>query len=87
MYKVLEAGFQVKTIDGRTVVVQKRLGGGGQGDVYLVDYNNSPMALIWYKKSFMNNPKAIYENLVDNKERGCDRMGRGYLWLHNAFET
>ena len=70
MSEELNVGFKVKTIDGRVATVQKRIGGGGQGDVYLVSYNNSPMALKWYKKSIMNNPQAFYENLVDNKEHG-----------------
>lgn len=51
MYKELEAGFKLKSIDNRTVVIQKYLGSDGQCDVYLVDYNNSPMALKWYKKA------------------------------------
>ena len=84
MSEELKVGFRIKTIDGRTAVVQKRLGGGGQGDVYLVDYNNSPMALKWYKKSVMNNPQAFYENLVDNKEHGTPSAE--FLWPVDVTE-
>ena len=84
MSEELSKGFKVKTIDGRIAVVQKHLGGGGQGDVYLVDYNDSPMALKWYKKGAMNNPKAFYENLVDNKEHGSPSAE--FLWPIDVTE-
>lgn len=84
MSEELNVGFKVKTIDGRVATVQKRIGGGGQGDVYLVSYNNSPMALKWYKKSIMNNPQAFYENLVDNKEHGSPSAE--FLWPVDVTE-
>ena len=84
MSEELKVGFKVKTIDGRIATVQKRLGGGGQGDVYLIDYNNSPMALKWYKKGIMNNPQAFYENLVDNKEHGAPSAE--FLWPVDVTE-
>ena len=73
MSEELNQGFKVKTIDGKSVTVQKLLGSGGQGDVYLVDYDGSPMALKWYKSTAIN---SNYSNPKDdfnfNRERFRD---------------
>ena len=84
MSEELKSGVRIKTIDGKTVVVQKRLGGGGQGDVYLVDYNKAPMALKWYKNGVMNNPAAFRQNLIDNKEHGAPSAE--FLWPVDVTE-
>lgn len=39
MSEILESGFRVKTLFGGTVKVEKYLAEGGQGRVYIVDYN------------------------------------------------
>lgn len=84
MSEELNQGFKVKTIDGKSVTVQKLLGSGGQGDVYLVDYDGSPMALKWYKSTAINDPKAFYDNLVVNKEHGAPSAE--FLWPVDVTE-
>lgn len=50
MSEVLENGFRVKTLLGGIVKVEKFLAEGGQGGVYIADYNGQKKALKWYKK-------------------------------------
>ena len=49
-------GRQFKTINFEPLIIQQWLGGGGQGDVYKVDFNGKPMALKWYKPNTIKNP-------------------------------
>ena len=64
MSEVLENGFLVKTLFGGTVRVEKYLAEGGQGGVYIADYNGQKKALKWYKKgSLGKKPDAFYENI------------------------
>ena len=51
MSEVLANGFRIKTLFGGTVKVAKYLAEGGQGAVYVVDYNGEKKALKWYKKN------------------------------------
>lgn len=84
MAEELRNGYQIRTIDGVTVTVKKKLGGGGQGDVYLVDYNGESKALKWYKKSAINNPNAFYDNLKNNKNHGAP--SKEFLWPLDVTE-
>ena len=75
----LPIGAILDTIDGKQIIVQKLLGEGGQGYVYLVDYDSSPKALKWYKKGKSeSSSKKFYENLVNNKEMSSP--GKEFLW-------
>ncbi|GHU52456.1 hypothetical protein AGMMS49975_08260 [Clostridia bacterium] len=65
-----EQGKQIKTVDLRTITVGKRLGGGGQGDVYKVDFNGSAMALKWYKPG-MKNADEFRANIANNIKHGA----------------
>lgn len=79
MSEVLENGFQVKTLFGGTVQVEKFLAEGGQGRVYVVDYNGQKKALKWYKKGSLGaNPDAFYENIKQNVMRGTPSPE--FLW-------
>lgn len=79
MSDVLENGFCVKTIKSKTVKVEKFLAEGGQGGVYIVDYNGQKKALKWYKKGCLGkNPGAFYENIKGNVERGAPSPE--FLW-------
>ncbi|MCI9537655.1 MAG: serine/threonine protein kinase [Eubacterium sp.] len=79
MSELLENGFCVKTFLGGTVKVEKFLAEGGQGEVYLVDYNGQKKALKWYKKSsFGEKPTAFYENIKQNVMRGTPSPE--FLW-------
>jgi len=75
----LKIGTVLYTIDRKKIVVRKLLGEGGQGYVYLVDYDSSPKALKWYKK-WSNEivAKKFYDNLVNNKEMSSP--GKEFLW-------
>lgn len=79
MSEILENGFRVKTLFGGTVKVEKFLAEGGQGGVYIADYNGEKKALKWYKKSGLGeNPKAFYENIKQNVMRGAPSPE--FLW-------
>lgn len=43
----LQKGTVIKLANGRTCIVDKELGRGGQGIVYLVDYCGGDFALKW----------------------------------------
>lgn len=79
MSEILENGFRVKTLFGGTVKVERFLAEGGQGGVYIADYNGEKKALKWYKKSGLGeNPKAFYENIKQNVMRGAPSPE--FLW-------
>lgn len=79
MSEVLENGFCVKTLFGGTVKVEKFLAEGGQGGVYIADYNGQKKALKWYKKGSLGaNPTAFYENIKENVKRGIPSPE--FLW-------
>jgi serine/threonine protein kinase len=67
MSEVLEKGFRVKTLFGGTATIVKFIASGGQGSVYVVDYNGEKKALKWYKKTALgDNPPAFYDNIKQN---------------------
>lgn len=79
MSEQLENGFRVKTLFGGIVKVEKFLAEGGQGGVYVVDYNGQKKALKWYKKgSLGEKPTAFYENIKQNVMRGTPSPE--FLW-------
>jgi serine/threonine protein kinase len=59
-------GKQIRTTDFWTLTIQQWLGGGGQGDVYRVDFSGRPMALKWYKPNAIRNPGKFRANIVEN---------------------
>lgn len=65
----------LSTTDGKTIRVLGKIGGGGQGIVYEVEYNNEPHALKWYKKSLSED---FYDNLKNNVEAGSP--ADTFLW-------
>ncbi len=74
----LNAGDRVETLDGKTARVKSRLGGGGQGEVYLVELGGIEKALKWYKPSALGKPAEFYENLRRNLEAGPP--ADAFLW-------
>ena len=79
MNELLTEGFQIKTLFGGIVTIKKFLAAGGQGAVYVVDYNGEEKALKWYKVSSLGaNPIAFYENIKTNAERG--KPSNEFLW-------
>lgn len=61
----LAIGTEIKTIlSGQKLRIIKLLGEGGQGSVYLVDYNGEQKALKWYKKTgHTNSPDNFYRSI------------------------
>lgn len=79
MSDVLENGFCAKTLLGGTIKVEKFLAEGGQGGVYIADYNGQKKALKWYKNNGLGkNPAAFYENIKENVKRGAPSPE--FLW-------
>lgn len=71
----LTIGTQVRLRNGASCRVKKELGRGGQGIVYLVDYNGKDYALKWY---IMEYSDAFYENLERNIKN--ESPSPAFLW-------
>ncbi len=74
----LTLGTVLKTDFGAPIKVEKLLGEGGQGFVYLVDYAGEKKALKWYKPEAIRDSKAFYDNLKNNVRRGSP--DKAFLW-------
>ncbi len=70
-------GKILKTDFGASVKIISYIAGGGQGDVYKVEYAGKTKALKWYK-NVGNNPEAFYNNLKKNIEKGSP--DNAFLW-------
>ena len=65
----------VELTNGKCCKVLRELGRGGQGIVYLVDYDNDEYALKWY---VINTKPAFYSNLENNVNQGAPC--KSFLW-------
>ena len=80
----LPIGFQIKTTGFKTVrVLDPKNGGtflgeGGQGVVYLVDYDGEQKALKWYSGKKFKDPGKFYANLENNIRKGAP--AGTFLW-------
>jgi serine/threonine protein kinase len=72
----LPKGYSIQTKNFKKVVVGEKLGEGGQGAVYRVDYDGKPKALKWYSR--LKNPDKFYGNLENNIKKG--KPTRAFLW-------
>ena len=71
----LSTGTRITLSNGGYVTINKELGRGGQGIVYLVDYHGKPKALKWY----LNAPdQNFYNNLNSNILNGSP--SDAFLW-------
>lgn len=77
----LKVGTKVKLRNGTSCKVKKELGRGGQGIVYLVDYNGKDYALKWY---IIHCSEAFYENLERNVKKGSPSPN--FLWPEAVTE-
>lgn len=71
----LHAGTRVQLSNGKSCTVKKELGRGGQGIVYLVDYDGKDYALKWYIKDYKD---SFLDNLEKNAKSGAPT--RNFLW-------
>lgn len=62
----LNLNSTIELLNGKSCVVKKELGRGGQGIVYKVEYDGHPYALKWYT---VNPGQNFYQNLCDNANR------------------
>lgn len=75
----LPIGAKLSTDSGNTITVLRKLGEGGQGFVYEVDYGGDRKALKWYKASGMGDtPEAFRSVLADNIKHGSPAPE--FLW-------
>jgi DNA-binding helix-hairpin-helix protein with protein kinase domain len=80
----LAKGTLLITKDFKNIKVGKKLGEGGQGAVYKVDYEGRPKALKWYTGRRLKNPAKFYENLENNIKRGAPTAS--FLWPQDITE-
>lgn len=83
----LKNGFKGKTLSGSEFTVLEFLGGGGQGNVYRINFGGKEMALKWYHKSTvekMKDPKQFYANLEANIRKGAPT--KAFLWPEELSE-
>ena len=78
-----EPGKIIKTDFGAPIKIIKYLAGGGQGDVYVVEYSGKKKALKWYKNAGKD-PDAFYNNLKRNVEKGAP--DKAFLWPEAVTE-
>lgn len=76
----LEKGESIPITDTSEAIVEKELGAGGQGIVYLVNYQGQKYALKWYFYDKLRHPDKFYKNLIDNINDGPPEGNKKFLW-------
>ncbi len=76
--KEFQKGQRIKTVSGGELEVIQKLGEGGQGVVYKVNYNGKPLALKWYFGNKLNNADKFYRNIQNNIKQGAPTSA--FLW-------
>ncbi len=72
-----EPGKVLQTNFGAPIKVVKYLAGGGQGDVYIVEFNGNKKALKWYRNAGKD-PDALYNSIKHNVDKGAP--DKAFLW-------
>lgn len=57
-------GTKIKLTNGGTVTVRSKIGEGGQGSVYKVDYDGKDYALKWYLPTYLKSLKPNCKNSI-----------------------
>lgn len=82
-------GDKIKLTNGGEITVKEKIGEGGQGSVYKVDYSGKEYALKWYLPGYLKtlkpNYKKFYKNLVDNVTAGSP--AQEFLWMKAVAVT
>lgn len=76
--KEFQKGQKIKTASGGELEIIQKLGEGGQGIVYQVNYNGRQLALKWYFPNKLHNPDVFYENIQNNIKQGAPT--KAFLW-------
>lgn len=75
-------GETIKLTNGDSITVRQKLGEGGQGAVYKVNYNGKDYALKWYLPNYLKDLKPncnkFYKNLERNVNSGSP--SGAFLW-------
>ena len=74
----LNIGDTIEMEYGGDAKILKLIGSGGQGNVYLVEFNNTNYALKWYDVGKMRDPQAFRQNLRNNIKDGAP--SENFLW-------
>ncbi len=74
----LNIGDTIEMEYGGDAKVLKLIGSGGQGNVYLVEFNGSQYALKWYDVGKMRDPQLFRQNLRNNIKDGAP--SENFLW-------
>ena len=85
MSEGLMLGSTVTTKFGKSATIVRYIAEGGQGYVYVVNYDGREMALKWYKQAGLgNNPQKFYDNIYQNIKRG--KPSDEFLWPEDITE-
>ena len=64
--KEFPKGQRIRTASGGELEIVQKLGEGGQGVVYKVNYNGRQLALKWYFGNKLNDADKFYRNIQNN---------------------
>ena len=70
--KEFQRGQRIRTASGGELEIVQKLGEGGQGVVYKVNYNGKQLALKWYFGNKLNNADKFY-NRAHRQVLSCGR--------------
>ena len=76
--KEFQKGQRIRTASGGELEVIQKLGEGGQGVVYKVEYNGKQLALKWYFGNKLQNADKFYRNIQNNIKQGAPTSA--FLW-------
>ena len=76
--KEFKQGQKIRTVSGGELEVIQKLGEGGQGIVYMVNYNGKKLALKWYFGNKLSKPDKFYKNIQNNIKHGAPT--KAFLW-------
>jgi serine/threonine protein kinase len=81
----LPKGYSIQTKNFKKVTVTgAKLGEGGQGAVYPVDYDGKVKVLKWYSGKKFKDPDKFYANLENNIKKGSPT--KAFLWPEDITE-
>lgn len=80
----IKPGTRFRSLYRADIEIVDYLGQGGQGFVYRILYNGEPKALKIYKPAALRDPKAFYENVKQNIEKGSP--SDAFLWPLDILE-
>ncbi len=78
MINEFKSGDEIKHTSGDNIIIKSKIGEGGQGKVYKVEYLGEEYALKWYFPKKLKEPKKFYENLRNNVING--NPSKEFLW-------